>query len=451
MSDAARFIVQYCVNSAWQAPVFLLAAWTLSPLLRRWSSLAEHRTWVATLLLAVVVPGMAWRPGRSGVSRLVVADPTADPAFSHRDVFHPGAFVLSPRLFQVLLIAWLALLLWAALRLAGSLYKTRALRKAAAPVAFRAQTAEIWHRCQAGFSVSGTAIASAPELPGPVTLGIRKPLLLLPPLLAAAASLEDLAAALGHECAHIERRDFLLNLVYRIVALPIAWHPVVWLIHSRIAATRECICDRMAADRLAGSRPYARSLLRLAGAMSANQTLNTYPAIGLFDAGSLENRVMYLVRPRSSLRQRSKLALLASTILFLGFTAAAAFALTAHVEEFAASAAALQPGSATSTPQASANKVYHPGGDVSNPVLTYAPDPVFPHGGKEQGVVIVGCVVEADGLPSHVYIERSLAKPYDQSALRAVRQYRFKPAMLGKVDPRPVAAAIKIEVSFRRY
>jgi len=99
-----------------------------------------------------------------------------------------------------------------------------------------------------------------------------------------------------------------------------------------------------------------------------------------------------------------------------------------------------------------AGTVYHPGKDVTNPLLTYAPDPEFPKSSKaapgSDTICVVGVIVDSKGLPQDVHVVQSAGKDFDASAMRAVRQYRFTP---GNHEGRPVAVAISIRVNFRKY
>src|ERR1700678_3374384 len=62
------WMVDYLLNSAWQAPLVLLVALLAARFVARLSAAALHRTWVAALALATVLPacridvwpGMAW-------------------------------------------------------------------------------------------------------------------------------------------------------------------------------------------------------------------------------------------------------------------------------------------------------------------------------------------------------------------------------------------------------
>jgi periplasmic protein TonB len=57
-------------------------------------------------------------------------------------------------------------------------------------------------------------------------------------------------------------------------------------------------------------------------------------------------------------------------------------------------------------------------------------------------------VVDADGMPQDIHVVHSLEPAFDENAIKAVGQYRFKPAMFqGKTVP----VEISIEVNFRRY
>ena len=94
-------------------------------------------------------------------------------------------------------------------------------------------------------------------------------------------------------------------------------------------------------------------------------------------------------------------------------------------------------------------KIYHAGGGVSNPELIYEPKPEPSEEARESGgplVVVVGCVVDTDGLPRNVHMIRGFNAAVDKKALAAVPQYRFKP---GTYHGKPVPVAIDIEVALR--
>jgi beta-lactamase regulating signal transducer with metallopeptidase domain len=108
--------------------------------------------------------------------------------------------------------------------------------------------------------------ASGPAMP--MTWGIRRPAILLP----ADARTWPLARrrdVLLHELAHVERGDFLTQLIARIACATYWFHPLVWLAATRLREERERACD----DHVlrAGTVPsaYATHLLEIARGLRA--------------------------------------------------------------------------------------------------------------------------------------------------------------------------------------
>ncbi len=94
---------------------------------------------------------------------------------------------------------------------------------------------------------------------------------------------------------------------------------------------------------------------------------------------------------------------------------------------------------------------YHVGGGVSAPQLISAPDPEFSdeaRRAKYQGVCVVSLIVDAHGNPQRVRVIRPLGMGLDEKAVEAVRQYKFRPAMM---QGHPVPVEVNVEVNFRIY
>jgi len=110
------------------------------------------------------------------------------------------------------------------------------------------------------------------------------------------------------------------------------------------------------------------------------------------------------------------------------------------------------------------------GGDVKGPIPIYQPEPDYTQAGRKakvQGVVTVSLVVDAHGQPQNVHIVHGLgigpdgkpdpkfkkawrkaANGMNQSAVDAVKQYKFKPAM---ENGKPVAVYLNVEVNFEIF
>lgn len=452
----ARYLMQYLANALWQLPLLAAAGWIVSRIVRRLGAGIQHRVWVATLILSGLTPlgGLRVRTAPAGV--LLSAAPAVFPKQTPGSIAAGwSVFSLPPPLYWALFFVYLAFLLFAAARLTHSWRKARNLSRNSIPPELSRETAELWQECRRAFTVGDPGLRCSSSIAGPATVGDRQPCLLLPPSLLANSSREDLLAALAHECAHVERHDFLLNLLYQIAALPVAFHPAVWLTKQRLAATRELICDGMAASRIAGAHAYAHSLLSLAAAIGAEARAVPPYAIGLFDANTLENRIMNLTEGLPSL-SRSKtfaLRLLAISVLSVAGLSAFAFAVSVAPSSSGQAAAAESP----------VGKIYKPGDSAGHPCtassphcviaprLVYGPDPAFSNEARRkkfQGVCIVSLIVDTQGNAREVEVVRRLGMGLDQKAVDTVRRYKFKPATL---DGKPVAVRVKVEINFKIY
>ena len=95
--------------------------------------------------------------------------------------------------------------------------------------------------------------------------------------------------------------------------------------------------------------------------------------------------------------------------------------------------------------------VYHPGGGISTPKIIFSVDPEFSdeaRRAKYQGVVVISLIVDAQGNPQHVRVTRQLGMGLDEKAVEAVKQYKFKPALM---QGKPVPVEINIEVNFQLF
>jgi TonB family protein len=82
------------------------------------------------------------------------------------------------------------------------------------------------------------------------------------------------------------------------------------------------------------------------------------------------------------------------------------------------------------------------------PKLIHAVDAHFSDAGLQHsinGICVLAMVIDIDGTPKRIQVIRPLGYGMDEEAIRAVTQYRFKPAML---DGKDVPVKISIEVAF---
>jgi HEAT repeat protein len=173
--------------------------------------------------------------------------------------------------------------------------------------------------CAALFKLKNVRIRCSSLVDAPVTIGWWKPNIILPEsFFAGSLPSETLASVLGHEMAHIARRDFVLNIFYEFLRLPISFHPLAMLVTRQINRTRELACDELVAGRVLAADAYARSLVRVASTLTTPAG-HTYSlgSLGVFDADILEERVMRLIERRGRMSVRAGRLLMAASFTFL--------------------------------------------------------------------------------------------------------------------------------------
>jgi TonB family protein len=445
MDQMVCLVATYAVNALWQVPLIAGAGWIASRLLGNLGPRAQHRIWVATLLLSIAVPAVAvagaagsWigfsSRGAAAVS-LVLTAGGRDMAAGDGSLMLPGWLLWS------VFALYVGSVLHFAGRLAWLVMQTRVLVGESFPVMLSGEQKTAWERCRRAFGLGATSVNAAglhasARLRGVVTARAWRPVILVPEGFAARCSEAEFLSAVGHECAHIRRHDAIRNLLYEAASAVTAFHPVTWMVKAKVAESREMICDAMVVETLVNAQSYTQSLLRLAERM-LSPGADPVHAIGMFDANILEKRIMWIKARNRSVGWVARWSLTVCGALVLGSVAAAGASMGRGVQAQAASQEANQ------------GKVYRPGEDVTNPVLTFAPDPEFPKGDKSHGgVCVVGLVVDAQGMPQGVRVVRSLKPDFDANAVATVRRYRFKPGMR---KGQPVAVRINIEVNYKRY
>ena len=101
------------------------------------------------------------------------------------------------------------------------------------------------------------------SLSGPFTLGFWRPIVILPAALLSGMPIELLEALLTHELAHVQRWDYLVNLLQSLVEGLLFFHPVVWWLSRRMRIEREQVADELGAMALGDPGHMALALHQL--------------------------------------------------------------------------------------------------------------------------------------------------------------------------------------------
>jgi len=91
------------------------------------------------------------------------------------------------------------------------------------------------------------------------------------------------------------------------------------------------------------------------------------------------------------------------------------------------------------------------GGEVKAPILQQKVDPTYPEAARKarmEGVVILEAIITASGTVEDVRVLKSVNPLLDASAVRAVQQWRYKPATL---NGRAVRVYLTVTVTFNLH
>src|SRR5262249_43079984 len=139
-----------------------------------------------------------------------------------------------------------------------------------------------------------------------------------------------LALMLGHELAHLRRRDLHWNLLIRITQVVFFFHPVVWFADREHRSAREVACDELAVAILnCGPKAYAEMLLQVVSTLEPNRR----PSLTIGIGESFQNLKTRLEALNEFCRKTPRqVATTAALVSFFGFMTLVQWKLVALAE-----------------------------------------------------------------------------------------------------------------------
>jgi beta-lactamase regulating signal transducer with metallopeptidase domain len=147
----------------------------------------------------------------------------------------------------------------------------------------------------------------------PAVVGLLKPCILVPLGFFAKLSADDVEAILLHELAHIQRKDYFVNLLQTVVEISFFFNPAILWVSSLIKAERENCCDDLAVTHLKSNKQFIQALLQFHEVHSLPYAM---PFMG--SSMSLLSRVNRISRKRNQGLSRAENLLLA--VCFIAVT-----------------------------------------------------------------------------------------------------------------------------------
>ena len=436
--------------AAWSLQVAVLgvAAAALSRLLpieRPATRLALGQALLALVLgLPLVQP---WHAATPGVSWSLALTPS--PA-SPGPLATPVGAPFSPAIPGWPLAVAGLLLLGASLRfvrLGAGLVRLRSLRRDSRPL-----DAPPWLLALRDDLAPKARFLLSDETSTPATFGLRRPIVLLPPVFESMDRGRQAAIAL-HELVHARRADWVVLMVEEVLRAILFFHPAVHWLVARVRLAREQTVDAAVVRRLGCREPYLESLVEMARFAAHARTV---PAAPFLRESHLRERVDLLLKEVSMSRFR--------TLAHLVLTAA----VLVLAVSWAASAVPLQsakPATRDAT-IAIADEVTAPG----EPKLVHQVRPAYPPDAKTegiQGLFMIDVVIGKDGVIKDARLVVSAPTPerlkalepkkgtpaalegdarLGAAALDAVKQWRYAPILK---DGKPVDFKATVTVNFK--
>ena len=152
----------------------------------------------------------------------------------------------------------------------------------------------------------------------PLTLGLLKPVILIPAGLLTNLDPSQVESILLHELAHIRRKDYAVNLLQTFMETVFFFNPALWWLSSVIREEREACCDDIVVASSGDKASYLKALV--------NFHEQSYHAPS--PALALANRKYYLFNrvKRMLTHENQTLNLMERSILICGIVVLSAFA-----------------------------------------------------------------------------------------------------------------------------
>ncbi|HEY2483124.1 MAG TPA: M56 family metallopeptidase, partial [Caulobacteraceae bacterium] len=306
-------LIVYLANAVWRVPLVAIGAAVLTRvgLLGPWG---RHRVWLSALIIAVILPALpgagSWPAALAAPAVPIIAASSA-PVSAMAPVVAPAPLlppvVLDAGLARLIVVAFGLAVALGLIRLASAWRAAGRLAKGADPLALSLEVADVLAALARAWGVAVPPVRTSTDVRGPVVVGAFRPMILVPRAFARLPH-DQQKAALLHELAHVARNDFAVNLACEAVALPACWHPVIYEIKAGVRRSRELACDALASAAVGSPHAYARRLLSLAKAFGPQEETGL-ALVGLIGAGSLEERLMHLIKGGPARRaSRTRLA-----------------------------------------------------------------------------------------------------------------------------------------------
>jgi len=204
-------------------------------------------------------------------------------------------------------IIWASGALAVLLRLVAGMIRISWLARAARRVQAPEAAAELAGR----IGVKRVAFVESDQVAMPITWGVLRPLILLPPGRSEWPP-ERMRLVLAHELIHVQQRDCLIQLLMQFVCALYWFHPLVWLGAAQFRKERERACDDGVLNLGFAGPEYAGHLLELVRTLKAGARPSL--AVAMAHQSNLENRLVALLDAKVNRKKLGRTATVLATL-----------------------------------------------------------------------------------------------------------------------------------------
>ncbi|MBD2703286.1 M56 family metallopeptidase [Spirosoma sp. BT702] len=159
------------------------------------------------------------------------------------------------------------------------------------------------------------SVLQSPLVKVPVTVGMLKPVILVPVGLFFQLPVEQLDTILWHELAHVWRRDYLMNLLQSLVEAVFFFNPGLLWLSALIREEREICCDDIVLARTSRKSNYLEALL--AFQESPQPTASFAMSLGFRNQQLIDRLRRMVTQENKRLSVAEKLVLLSGLVILL--------------------------------------------------------------------------------------------------------------------------------------
>jgi beta-lactamase regulating signal transducer with metallopeptidase domain len=201
--------------------------------------------------------------------------------------------------------------------------------------------------------------------PAPLSLGLLRPLIVLPKDMAQESDAEQLRAILIHEAAHLAHHHHWIGLAQWLAGVLFWWNPLLHRVNRGILRLREEICDDHVLQSHSDGRKFARVLIDLAARLT---DLPRVPAsLAILETGysDFQHRIKNLLdKERIIVTRMTRKAVLSVALFGLAIALAVPLAGLRAEEKSGAANSAAKPAPAAEPPKTSAGTEQKPTTDA---------------------------------------------------------------------------------------